>query len=113
MAEKRNGSVRLLSGKTCRPQTLSHYNGIPSKSIRNRNRSCTIYFSPQVTAAAPRGRKTVLNALLLYIETGRPFAGLVKTLLRWSVNQYLNPGATAYAGKLEIDAGQLEALGDC
>ena len=73
----------------------------------------TIYFSPQVTAAAPRGRKTVLNALLLYIETGRPFADLVKTLLRWSVNQYLNPGATAYAGKLEIDAGQLEALGDC
>jgi len=73
----------------------------------------TIYFSPQVTAAAPRGSKTVLNALLLYIETGDPFAHLVQTLLRWSVNQYLNPGATAYAGKLDIDAGQLEALGDC
>jgi hypothetical protein len=72
-----------------------------------------IYFSPQVTAAAPDGRQSVLSALLLYIETGPPFADLVKALLRWAVNQYLNPGATAYAGKREIDAGQLEALGDC
>ena len=72
-----------------------------------------IFFSPQVTAAAPDGRQSVLSALLLYIETGPPFADLVKALLRWAVNQYLNPGATAYAGKLEIDAGQLEALGDC